>query len=727
MQNEIEAIAPQAPGPFPPPFHPSHTLSTRVQTLFAHTILEKEVLHHEAREYAVPRHALPPSSAHHEEQVGSFLAKALHDMEEERKPSSSEGASPASRKRATAQGRPWHKKGRLDADVSEEQQEQGEQEAEKPPDSMHRYQWYSAEKERIEELLRSLDEDSSPASCFLLAQENGLPLGSSSEFLRAVFHEKLILYQQKVMNVLFEQKENLPLMQHHLDRVLKSGSASEIESLFSLIAHNPSMKAFVQKHKGSIKKNVIDILLSHAIDRSDTERLELIHELIVSLNDPSLQSEHYVIYALRHGRYEMAQALIQHGAQPPRSLEGLQYAIKNGVETGRPEIVQSLKECLRVAVHSETAQHVLNDAVLKEESAVVRALVEIGVPLDTIGPDGFTPLTLAIHEEKREMVDLLLQLGANPNQHQSDFYTPAIAALLKHNLEIIALLAHHGCDLEKSEAILQLKFVSHVWGLSGSVDFEPGSTIPLESFSREFTLPLLSSYARAFFQERTSFLSPDLVSILLKTLQEALPNQGYAFISSSPDLLASSIQAGNPAYMLLSLHGHTIGLVFSRNTLSLCNRGKGMTSHAIEQYTINPSHITPQFLQYLQDKSLIDEMADLMSFLQTIDPHPSGGIDQKKQQVGNCTWANAESAFLALLFAITENSMPDPSQRLSLCKSLYKQFTTFVRIQSLHSYLQSPNPNKEVLRKIKAKLEISTHIVGAERDELIQHIEAKLS
>ena len=729
MSHEIEGITPQEYRSFQSLPHTAPALTVRVHALFAQTVLEQHPLGREPRAYPIQRQALPASDTTGEDQRSILLQRALRDVEDERKPAPTEKESLRARKRTVAQGRPWCKKERLDADVSEEKEnEPDEQEAEKGPDGLHRYQWYSAEKERMEHLLLSLDEDNSPASCFFLAQENGLPLGSSQEFLRAVFHEKLLLYQQKVQAVVMEQKENLPLMQHHIARVLRNGSASEIESVLSFLAHTaaPAVKTLIQEQKGSIKKNVIDQLLSHAIDTNDTERLEQIHELIASLKDPLLNSEQYVLYALRHGRYEMASALVRLGATPPRDLEGLQYTIKQGVETGRPEIVRCLKECLRSALTSENAQHVFNRAMMNGEKSVVRALAAVGVPLDSIGPDGFTPLTLAIYHDKTDMVDLLLQLGANPNQHTRDFYTPAIAALLKQNLEIIALLSRFGCDLEKSETFLQLKFVSHVWGLSGSVNFEPGSTIPLEGFSRELTLPLLSSYARIFFQESEQSLPPELVSTISITLQKAMPSQGYATILPTPECIASDIQSGKPTYMLLSLHGHTIGLVFSQNTLSICNRGKGMSPHAIEIYTITPSRITPEFIQHLQDKSLIDEMEELMHLLQRLDPHPVGGIDQKKQQVGNCTWVNAESAFLALLFAVTEKSISDPSQRLSFCRSLYKQFTTFARIQSLRTYLQLPNPNKEILRLIKAKLEVSTHIIGAERSELLQQIEAKL-
>ena len=125
-----------------------------------------------------------------------------------------------------------------------------------------------------------------------------------------------------------------------------------------------------------------------------------------------------------------------------------------------------------------------------------------------------------------------------------------------------------------------------------------------------------------------------------------------------------------------------------------------MTSHAIERYALDIEKLSEKSLDQLDEVQTID---DIHAILREAGAVHIGGIDQKPQKVGNCTWANIESAFLALLSVITEKS--EHVFRKEEAKDLYKRFTSFARERWLENYLSSSqSPNIPFLRKILPKL-----------------------
>jgi ankyrin repeat protein len=76
---------------------------------------------------------------------------------------------------------------------------------------------------------------------------------------------------------------------------------------------------------------------------------------------------------------------------------------------------------------------------------VVRALKH-GADPNVKGPDGYTPLHIAAHENYSELAKVLLESGADPNAPNNGGHTPLHAAAYRGHLNVASLLLEHGAD-----------------------------------------------------------------------------------------------------------------------------------------------------------------------------------------------------------------------------------------------------------------------------------------
>ena len=74
------------------------------------------------------------------------------------------------------------------------------------------------------------------------------------------------------------------------------------------------------------------------------------------------------------------------------------------------------------------------------------ALQENDDALGFRGPQGQTPLMLAVHMGSTKAASLLLRVGANPNASDFDGYTPMHGAAFQGRAEMVQLLMDHGGD-----------------------------------------------------------------------------------------------------------------------------------------------------------------------------------------------------------------------------------------------------------------------------------------
>ena len=89
---------------------------------------------------------------------------------------------------------------------------------------------------------------------------------------------------------------------------------------------------------------------------------------------------------------------------------------------------------------------VLHFAARAGNVALIKRLLELGMPVDLPEPDGITALYRAVEERKEEAVKILLEHEANPNLVDAKGWSPVLLAAKLGDFEIIRMLEAKGAD-----------------------------------------------------------------------------------------------------------------------------------------------------------------------------------------------------------------------------------------------------------------------------------------
>lgn len=88
-------------------------------------------------------------------------------------------------------------------------------------------------------------------------------------------------------------------------------------------------------------------------------------------------------------------------------------------------------------------------AVARDDRAMVSLLLEKGAPPD--GPNGETPLSLALRAREPWHAQTLLQAGASPDPVAPDAFWPLDEAIALNSLGAVRLLLDHGADVNRAD------------------------------------------------------------------------------------------------------------------------------------------------------------------------------------------------------------------------------------------------------------------------------------
>ncbi|KAI1802507.1 ankyrin repeat-containing domain protein [Daldinia bambusicola] len=136
----------------------------------------------------------------------------------------------------------------------------------------------------------------------------------------------------------------------------------------------------------------------------------------------------------------------------PRNTVGantpaLREALLTAVDAGNHQLVEQLLD-RGVSPDSSPEAHILNQAIMRHDSEIVRLLLLFGA--DPNAPDNrnITPLLLAVEESFRDAVTMLLKYGADPNfaaGPQSE--TPFAISVAEDKPELVRILLTYGGDV----------------------------------------------------------------------------------------------------------------------------------------------------------------------------------------------------------------------------------------------------------------------------------------
>jgi ankyrin repeat protein len=158
-----------------------------------------------------------------------------------------------------------------------------------------------------------------------------------------------------------------------------------------------------------------------------------------------------MLKAIREGKIDQIQSLIDDGFPLESILTGEMTALGEAVNVGDPSIISLL---LSHGAKAQSGGHWVRDpfflAINSGKTTIVRLLLAHGANVNHfIQGGGDSPLHVAIRHEDAETTRVLLEWNANVNIKGSQ--SPLLAAVKRQSLNIVRLLLEHDADVDSED------------------------------------------------------------------------------------------------------------------------------------------------------------------------------------------------------------------------------------------------------------------------------------
>ncbi|XP_076447039.1 uncharacterized protein LOC143284248 [Babylonia areolata] len=154
--------------------------------------------------------------------------------------------------------------------------------------------------------------------------------------------------------------------------------------------------------------------------------------------------------SVRKGDTSAVERLISNGTDINCLFYGwtpLQLAIDVGKQDMAKLLINSGCD---VQFHDRNNRAPFEEAVVKKQPEVVKALMLKGVSGDILLSSGHTPLTYAVEKESKDLVQVLVQGGVDVNKINSQGQTAVYLAAKKGNEGLVKALVSAGADINQS-------------------------------------------------------------------------------------------------------------------------------------------------------------------------------------------------------------------------------------------------------------------------------------
>lgn len=485
--------------------------------------------------------------------------------------------------------------------------------------------------------------------------------------------------------------------------------ANNSDELKQIVRENPTLDL------NSLSKEGLTPIL-WAISHDAVDVVRTLAELGIDLTKPDVNGWTPLTASVRLHKPNMVRCLKELGVNLTQvDGNGLSPAVV-AVYYNRPHLLFLLHELgADFRTPDASSRTPLSAAIEINAPEMIRLAHRLGCDVNAIVSQHVTPLLLSVLWQCEESFHELLSLGANPNTIVDPYYVSPLSATFSLSQKRYAgILQQYGADVDDAIHLALLHKLSIVWGLSGFTCYkdthgnvhEALLELPIGMNS----LPLLYEFTNDFFTYEAELpLLQSEKTAIQEAVQFGFEDTLLPFMNQNPmktSALASRINRGLPTVLFLNARSykktgaHKIGIVFSRNTLFVCNRGEGTAKSGISIYTFDEPFITPAIIEKL---IYFDTMVEFNELIRSLPIRYKGNIDQEFQKGTNCVFTAAKSSFLALVFSITEDRIPVEESRLAFSMDIYKQFTTFCGIKSLADY-SFVSSSKKVLEKIREKI-----------------------
>lgn len=368
----------------------------------------------------------------------------------------------------------------------------------------------------------------------------------------------------------------------------------------------------------------------------------------------------------------------------------------------------------------------LHIACLMHDIKTIKALLGKGVDINGKTNRGNTPLHIVCGLKNVALAQLLIQNGADYNIRNDEDQTP-IALGFKEDFEcgkqLLELVSRdHPLDIEGHllnlymvlddqekkemnaiapfEKIIKRKILAHMWGIQGELEIENIKTA-YEGFSAQHLRSITFARMDQFFKE--GYAEP-----LFEPLRAKFSNTEQ-YLSLDSTSLAKKIMQDEVVILPIIGKGHTAYIVFSGDKVYKCNRGDKASEPGIQLFSLlamdDREKAVAAFIDMMRKLAGNDEI--WVHYNRHMDNNlglaPIMIIPQKWQTVGNCALTSLKSAFFAVSidYACREGHQEENS---TAHLRFYKDFTRWLRVETLHEYLLGDDLDEELISNILAKL-----------------------
>lgn len=441
--------------------------------------------------------------------------------------------------------------------------------------------------------------------------------------------------------------------------------------------------------------------------------------------------------------------------------------------------------------HNENQPSPMYTALSMRKLNIAHFLLGSGYrPVNQVLPNGEInsgELLYAIHWGDTEIACALLDRGAIDTRWDEG-WPILMRALAGHTIpgmdRVIDRLKEKGANEVEAIDLLAIRQLATILGLEGKINhfdhLGHEKTINLECFVTYHMLAQFQRAVPAFFNSPMA-AAHGLTPKEKEMIQYAVQNATIGEPHQSLERMQEQMRAGKPALVVRTLPHHATGLIFHKNTYTVCDRSNcftffppGITTTTFRQESLTPDrlqrlcqnpNVEIEGLPYQQSSrlglrgldgyaatllSIQNEIAqknptqyhfwtrlwdtvmlgspDEASRVPEVAAYFHHTIEQHAQSVGNCTNASTKSLLLGLLYIVLEERIPDPAERARVSKRIYKEFTSFQRVDAIRNYLGSDYPkNPAFLAKLRDKIIKTSRIPSLAKTNFIEKINALIS
>ncbi len=230
-----------------------------------------------------------------------------------------------------------------------------------------------------------------------------------------------------VKEVKYEDYEATSLMDDWFN-IAEGGKSTEVQRITSL--------------PWDVKIRAVYDNLSFAIENNDKNRFDkwMIYTWIITEDTVGLvretlsEDDPLAILALKKGRTEMFQRILETGANYKRKDQNGRDLLYNAIHYGNADAIDAIiSKGYNLTDKDDGGRTPIYWAIDRYSSAIVKKLIENGSSVNTVDKDGESPLHAAVRTGSTSIVALLLENGADPTHKNYAGQTPRkLAKKLKY-------------------------------------------------------------------------------------------------------------------------------------------------------------------------------------------------------------------------------------------------------------------------------------------------------